>query len=77
MTKVYVSTRAVAWSSLSVTTPGGLRPVSGPGIGFLAIFRTAEEALAEFPGCSALEILVPDSWLDRADPARPASRGDA
>jgi hypothetical protein len=77
MTRAFVSTRAVSWTALSVTTPLGLRPVTGPGIGFLAIFRTAEEALTEFPGCDVHEIFVPDSWLAKADPKRPASRGEA
>ena len=69
MRPVYIACVAHTWHStaaLDVQTDVELGKVNGPGLGFLAIYLTEEEAFAQNHGCDVLEILVSQEWLDNA-----------
>lgn len=70
MTRVYVAGRAVAWHSIRLGTESGPE-VTGPGLGFLPIFGSKEDAEREYPDSSVYAIEVPDSWVRAARPKAP------
>lgn len=65
---VYLSSRAHAWSAMRIGSGHG-PGITGPGLGFLPIFSTREEAVAYNPECNPTPIEVPQTWIDAARPS--------
>ena len=74
---VYVSSHARTWNTMHVEVPDLNTRVAleGPGLGFLTVYLTEDEALRDNPGSSVFPITVPETWVRHA--FRDAPRGDA
>jgi hypothetical protein len=77
MVTVYVCSLARTWDTVEAEVPD-LRArveLTGPGLGFLTIYGSEDQAKAENPGSSVFPIQVPKAWVQRALRDRP--RGEA